>query len=182
VKVLGTALEGVLVVEPTVFADDRGWLIESWNASTFAREGIVASFVQHNHSRSAKGVLRGLHYQLRRPQGKLVQVVAGRIFDVAVDLRRSSRTFGEWTGVHLSAENARMLWIPPGFAHGFLSLEEGSECLYCCTDFYAPQDERTLLWSEPSIAIDWPLDEVAAPRLSAKDEAAPLLAEAETYE
>lgn len=181
-KIVETGLEGVLIIEPTVFADDRGWLMETWNAGTFGREGIAASFVQHNHSRSARGVLRGLHYQLRRPQGKLVQVVAGRIFDVAVDLRRSSPTFGEWTGVHLSAENARMLWIPPGFAHGFLSLEEGSECIYCCTDFYTPRDERAVLWSDPDIAIDWPLDEIAAPRLSAKDETAPRLGEVETFE
>lgn len=181
-KIVETGLEGVLIIEPTVFADDRGWLMEIWNADAFRQEGIAAGFVQHNHSRSARGVLRGLHYQLRRPQGKLVQVVAGRIFDVAVDLRRSSPTFGEWTGVQLSAENARMLWIPPGFAHGFLSLEEGSECIYCCTDFYSPDDERAVLWSDPDIAIDWPLDEIAAPRLSAKDETAPLLGEVETFE
>lgn len=181
-RMVKTGLAGVLIIEPTVFADERGWLMESWNAGTFGREGIVAGFVQHNHSRSARGVLRGLHYQLRRPQGKLVQVVAGRIFDVAVDLRRSSPTFGQWTGVQLSAENARMLWIPPGFAHGFLSLEEGSECIYCCTDFYTPEDERAVLWSDPAIAIDWPLDEIGAPRLSAKDETAPLLGEVETFE
>lgn len=181
-KISKTDLEGVLVVEPTLFPDDRGWLMETWNARTFGEAGIVAEFVQHNHSRSAKGVLRGLHYQFRRPQGKLVKVVAGRIFDVAVDLRRSSPTFGRWTGIHLSADSARMLWIPPGFAHGFLSLEEASECVYCCTDFYSPQDERALLWSDPSIGIDWPLDEIAAPLLSQKDRAAPLLGEAETYE
>jgi len=182
VKVVETALEGVVIVEPEIFADDRGWLMESWNAGAFDRQGIAANFLQHNHTRSARGVLRGLHYQLHRPQGKLVRVVAGRIFDVAVDLRRSSRTFGSWTGVTLSAENARMLWIPPGFAHGFLSLEEGSECLYCCTDYYAPEDQRTVLWSDASIGIRWPLDEIEAPRLSARDEAAPLLGEADVFE
>lgn len=181
-KVLETALEGVLVIEPTVVADDRGWFMESWNARSFAKAGVPADFVQHNHSKSGRNVLRGLHYQLRRPQGKLVRVVAGRIFDVAVDLRRSSPTFGAWTGTCLSAENARMLWIPPGFAHGFLSLEEGSECLYSCTEYYLPQDERAVLWSDPAIGIEWPLDEDAAPRLSTKDAAAPPLSEAEAFE
>lgn len=180
--VVETDLEGVLLIEPSRLADDRGWFMESWNAAAFGSAGVAANFVQHNHSRSAKNVLRGLHYQLRRPQGKLVRVVAGSVFDVAVDLRRSSRTFKSWIGVHLSADNARMLWIPPGFAHGFLSLEEGSEFVYCCTEYRSPEDERAVLWSDPTLAIEWPLGEGATPRLSAKDEAAPRLGEAETFE
>jgi dTDP-4-dehydrorhamnose 3,5-epimerase len=179
VKTVATALEGVLIVEPRLFSDSRGWLMETWNAEGFREAGIAAEFVQDNHSCSAKGVLRGLHYQLKRPQGKLVRVVKGRIFDVAVDLRRSSPRFGAWVGIELSADNRRMLWIPPGFAHGFVSLEDGSECLYKCTDFYAPEDERAVRWSDPAIAIDWPLGQV--PLLSARDEAAPLLADAESF-
>lgn len=181
-KVLQTSLPGVSLIESEVFADDRGWLMESWNAALFRRAGLAAEFVQDNHSRSARGVLRGLHYQLRQPQGKLVRAVAGRIFDVAVDLRRSSPNFGGWTGAELSAENKRMLWIPPGFAHGFLSLEDGSECLYKCTAFYAPGEERALLWSDPRIGIDWPLEQPGAPLLSARDASAPLLADSDTYE
>jgi dTDP-4-dehydrorhamnose 3,5-epimerase len=180
VKIAETALPGVLLIEPQVFGDSRGWLMESWNASVFRQAGLP-DFVQDNHSRSAKGVLRGLHYQLRQPQGKLVRAVAGRIFDVAVDLRRSSPRFGAWTGTELSAANKRMLWIPPGFAHGFLSLEEGSECLYKCTGFYAPEDERALLWSDPRIGIDWPVGEAGAPLLSERDAEAPPLADADTY-
>jgi dTDP-4-dehydrorhamnose 3,5-epimerase len=182
VKALKTSLEGVMVIEPTRLTDDRGWFMESWNASSFEKLGLAANFVQHNHSRSGNNVLRGLHFQLRRPQGKLVRVVAGRIFDVAVDLRRSSPTFGAWTGVYLSAANARMLWVPPGFAHGFISLEEASECLYCCTEYYSPQDEQALLWSDPTISIDWPLKEENPPRVSARDAAAPLLDQVETFE
>jgi dTDP-4-dehydrorhamnose 3,5-epimerase len=179
-KVLPTPLEGVMIVEPALHGDARGWFMETWNADAFAQAGIAADFVQDNHSRSGKGVLRGLHYQLRRPQGKLVRVVAGRVFDVAVDLRRSSTRFGRWFGVELSAENRRMLWIPPGFAHGFLTLEERTECLYKCTDFYAPEDERALLWSDPEIGVEWPF-EGEAPLVSGRDHAAPGLAEAETY-
>lgn len=181
-NVVPTELDGVLILEPTLFADDRGWLMETWNAADFREAGIAADFVQDNHSRSARGVLRGLHYQLHAPQGKLVRAVAGRIFDVAVDLRRSSPAFGAWTGIELSAENKRMLWIPPGFAHGFLSLEEGSECLYKCTAFYAPADQRAVLWSDPQIAVAWPLTDLGAPMLTERDSAAPLLADAETFE
>ncbi len=179
-RIKETSLPGVLLIDPIVFGDSRGWLMESWNASAFRQAGLP-DFVQDNHSRSGKGVLRGLHYQLRQPQGKLVRVVAGRVFDVAVDLRRSSAHFGAWTGTELSSENKRMLWIPPGFAHGFLSLEDGSECLYKCTAFYAPQDERAVLWSDPQIGIEWPIGETGAPLLSPRDVAAPLLGDADTY-
>ena len=180
-KVIDTALAEVKLIEPVVFGDDRGWLIESWNRRELAAAGIAAEFVQDNHSYSARNVLRGLHYQLRRPQGKLVRVIAGSAFDVAVDLRRASSTFGRWAGAALSAENKRMMWIPPGFAHGFLSLEDGTEFVYKCTDFYDPADERALLWCDPAIGIAWPLGDADTPRVSPRDRAAPVLAEAETY-
>jgi len=181
VKVLETALPGVKLLEPRVFNDGRGFFLESWNAGAFAAAGIDAKFVQDNHSRSAKGVLRGLHYQIQSPQGKLVRVVAGAVFDVAVDLRRSSATFGRWAGFELSAENKRQAWIPPGFAHGFLSLREGTDLLYKCTDFYSAQSERSLCWNDPEIAIVWPLEGIAKPLLSDKDAAAKTLAEAEFF-
>jgi len=181
VKVLETTLPGVKLLEPRVFTDARGFFLESWNARTFAAAGIDAAFVQDNHSRSAKGVLRGLHYQIQSPQGKLVRVVAGAVFDVAVDLRKSSRTFGCWAGFELSAENRRQVWIPAGFAHGFLSLREGTEVIYKCTDFYSAQAERALLWNDPAIAIAWPLDGIAAPLLSDRDAAAETLAAAEVF-
>ena len=180
-NVVETGLPEVKLIEPKVFGDERGFFLETWNARTFADVGIDARFVQDNHSRSAAGVLRGLHYQLVRPQGKLVRVAAGRAFDVAVDVRRGSPRFGQWTGVELSAENKRMLWVPPGFAHGFLALEDGTDFLYKCTDFYAPEHERSILWCDPAIGIRWPLAG-AAPELSAKDAAAASLAEAEAYE
>lgn len=175
-----TELPEVLIIEPRVFGDERGFFLESWNASQFAAAGLELTFVQDNHSRSAAGVLRGIHYQLTKPQGKLVRVTAGRVFDVAVDLRRSSSTFGQWVGAELSAENKRMLWIPPGFGHGFLSLEDGTDFLYKCTEFYFPEDERCIAWDEPEIGISWPLDglEVA---LSGKDRAGLPLAEASVY-
>lgn len=179
-RVARTTLPEVMIVEPRVFGDDRGFFMESWNARSFADAGISASFVQDNHSRSAQGVLRGLHYQLVRPQGKLVRVIRGRVFDVAVDVRRASNTFGKWIGVELSASNRKMLWVPPGFAHGFLSLEEGTEFLYKCTDFYAPEHERSILWSDPDIGIDWPLSD-QDPVLASKDSEAPLLRDAEVY-
>jgi dTDP-4-dehydrorhamnose 3,5-epimerase len=181
VKVFDTALSGVKLVEPRVFSDDRGFFLESWNARAFAAVGIDAGFVQDNHSRSAKGVLRGLHYQVGSPQGKLVRVVAGAVFDVAVDLRRSSATFGHWVGYELSAENKRQAWIPPGFAHGFLSLQDGTELLYKCTDFYAADAERSLIWNDPSIGIAWPLNGMAKPVLSPKDAAAKTLSESEVF-
>jgi dTDP-4-dehydrorhamnose 3,5-epimerase len=171
-----------MIVEPTVHGDDRGFFYESWNARDFAGAGIDAAFVQDNHSRSARGVLRGLHYQLRRPQGKLVRVVAGAVFDVAVDLRRSSPTFARGVGVELSAANKRMLWVPPGFAHGFLTLSDGTEFLYKCTDFYAPEDERCLLWDDRQLGIEWPLGGIAAPLLSSRDAAGTPLDRAETYQ
>lgn len=181
-KVTPTALPGVSIVEPAVHGDERGFFYESWNARDFAGAGIDAEFVQDNHSRSARGVLRGLHYQLHRPQGKLVRVVAGAVFDVAVDLRRSSPTFARWVGVELSAANRRMLWVPPGIAHGFLTLADGTEFLYKCTDFYAPEDERCLLWNDPDLGIDWPLAGLSAPVLSSRDAAGTPLARAETYQ
>jgi dTDP-4-dehydrorhamnose 3,5-epimerase len=179
-KLSPTALPDVWLVEPSVFGDDRGFFYEAWNAREFGEAGLSAAFVQDNHSRSARGVLRGLHYQIGRPQGKLVRVVSGAAFDVAVDLRRSSPCFGQWVGVELSAANKRMLWVPPGFAHGFLALQEGTEFLYKCTDFYAPELERSLLWSDAAVGIEWPLDDLT-PTLSAKDMAGSRLAEAETY-
>ena len=179
-KARPTALAGVLVIEPTVFGDTRGFFFESWNRKAFAAAvGRDVDFVQDNHSMSLKGVLRGLHYQLRRPQGKLVRVVSGEVFDVAVDLRRSSPTFGRWVGERLSAENRRTMWIPGGFAHGFLVLSEAAEFLYKTTDYYAPDDERTLLWNDPAIGIAWPLE--GEPLLKPRDAAGTPLARAETY-
>lgn len=179
-KATATAIEGVLLLEPKVFGDARGFFMESWNRRTFAQLGLDVDFVQDNHSRSQRGVLRGLHYQLRQPQGKLVRVVAGEVFDVAVDLRRSSPTFGRWTGVHLSAENQRMFWIPPGCAHGFLTLSDSADFLYKATDYYAPEHERSLLWNDPDLAIDWPLAG-SEPVLAAKDAAGTPFRLAETF-
>ena len=179
-KAIATAIPEVLVIEPTVFGDARGFFFESWNRRAFAAAvGRDVDFVQDNHSMSQKGVLRGLHYQLARPQGKLVRVVAGEVFDVAVDLRRSSPTFGRWVGERLSAANRRMMWIPIGFAHGFAVLSESAEFLYKTTDYYAPEDERTLLWNDPAIGIAWPL--ALAPVLKPRDAAGTPLAQAETY-
>lgn len=173
------ALPEVVLIEPRVFGDDRGFFYESWNARAFAQAGIDATFVQDNHSRSRRGVLRGLHYQIRHPQGKLVRVTVGEVYDVAVDLRRSSPNFGRAVGVALSADNKRMLWIPPGFAHGFVVVSDAAEFLYKTTDFWYPEHERTLLWSDPALGIDWPLE--GAPTLAAKDAAGLPLAAAETY-
>lgn len=179
-EVIATELPGVLILEPRVFGDERGFFLESWNAETFHAAGIDADFVQDNHSRSARGVLRGLHYQQPEPQGKLVRVTAGRAFDVAVDLRRSSPSFGKWAGVELTAANKRLFWIPPGFAHGFLALEDGTDFLYKCTAYYRPAHEQTIAWDDPSIGIDWPLDGLT-PRLSAKDQTGKPLAEAVVF-
>jgi dTDP-4-dehydrorhamnose 3,5-epimerase len=181
VKLVDTRLPEVKIVEPSVFGDERGYFFESWNARDFAKAGLDIEFVQDNHSRSAKAVLRGLHYQLSNPQGKLVRVVAGRAFDVAVDIRRSSPRFGRWVGVELSAENKRLLWIPPGFAHGFLSLEDDTDFVYKCTDHYAPGDERTILWSDPEIAVEWPLEGLGDVVVSAKDLSGVRLSEADVY-
>ena len=167
---VNTDLSGVIVLEPKVFGDERGFFFESFNARRFAdATGLQREFVQDNHSRSQRGVLRGLHYQVQQPQGTLVRVTAGEVYDVAVDLRRSSPTFGRWMGVHLSAENKRQLWVPEGFAHGFVVLSEFAEFLYKTTDYYAPEHERCIRWDDPSLAIDWPLD--GTPQLSAKDQA-----------
>jgi dTDP-4-dehydrorhamnose 3,5-epimerase len=178
-KVTPTALPGVLVIEPRVFADDRGFFFESWNARALAEAGIDATFVQDNHSRSRRGVLRGLHYQIQHAQGKLVRTVAGEVFDVVVDLRRSSATFGRTLSITLSAENRKMLWVPPGFAHGFLALSETVDFLYKTTDYWYPQHERTLLWNDAALGIAWPLAD--APVLAAKDAAGAPLAAAELY-
>jgi dTDP-4-dehydrorhamnose 3,5-epimerase len=175
-----TAIAEVLLLEPKVFGDARGFFFESFNARDFAQAtGLIVDFVQDNHSKSAKGVLRGLHYQIQHPQGKLVRVVQGEVFDVAVDLRQSSPTFGNWVGVNLSADNKRQLWVPPGFAHGFVVLSESAEFLYKTTDYWYPEHERSLLWNDPVIGIDWPLD--AQPLLAAKDAAAALLRDAEVF-
>jgi len=179
-QVAPTAIPEVLRIEPKVFGDERGFFFESFNARAFTKAtGLNRQFVQDNHSKSSKNVLRGLHYQIQRPQGKLVRVVQGEVFDVAVDLRRSSPTFGRWVGVHLSAENKQQLWVPEGFAHGFVVLSETAEFLYKTTDYYAPEHERSLLWSDPSIGIVWPILE--APKLAAKDASANVLSEAEVF-
>lgn len=172
-----TAIPDVKVLTPRIFGDARGHLYESWNARAFAGLGIAAAFVQDNHSRSARNVLRGLHYQIRQPQGKLVRVIRGSVFDVAVDLRSNSPSFGSWVSVELSARNKKQCWIPPGFAHGFLCLEDDTELVYKCTDYYAPEWERAIAWNDPALAIAWPLK--GAPLLSPKDAAAPPLAKAE---
>jgi dTDP-4-dehydrorhamnose 3,5-epimerase len=180
-NVLQTPLPGVLMLEPKVFGDERGFFMESFNARLLAeRAGITDTFVQDNHSRSARGVLRGLHYQIQHPQGKLVRVVAGSVWDVAVDLRRASPAFGKWFGVELSAENKRMLWVPPGFGHGFLVLSDSADFLYKTTDYWYPEHERSVLWNDPALGISWPLQ--GEPVLSAKDRVGKPLAEAETFE
>jgi dTDP-4-dehydrorhamnose 3,5-epimerase len=179
VKVTPTAVPDVLVLEPKVFSDQRGFFLESWNERAFAAAGICARFVQDNHSRSGRNVLRGLHYQIRQAQGKLVRAIAGEIYDVAVDVRRASPTFGRWVGERLSADNRRMLWVPPGFAHGFLVVSEVAEVLYKATDYYAPEHERTIAWNDPDLAISWPL--AGPPVLSAKDAAGTRFRDAEVY-
>jgi dTDP-4-dehydrorhamnose 3,5-epimerase len=180
VNILPTEIEGLVIVEPRVFGDDRGFFMESWNRQTFADLGLDLDFVQDNHSRSAKSVLRGLHYQQPNPQGKLVRVTAGRAWDVAVDLRAGSPTYGKWAGVELSAENKRMFWVPPGFAHGFVSLEDGTDFLYKCTAFYTPSNEHSLQWDDPEVGIVWPLEGIE-PQLSAKDKVGKPLAEVEAF-
>ncbi|MFC4313365.1 dTDP-4-dehydrorhamnose 3,5-epimerase [Steroidobacter flavus] len=164
-----TCMPEVVLIEPQVFGDSRGFFMETWEARKFAEAGIPAHFVQDNHSRSSRWVLRGLHYQLQQTQGKLVRVGEGEVFDVAVDLRRSSPTFGQWAGEYLSAENRRMLWIPPGFAHGFLVLSERVDFIYKCTDYYDPASERTLLWNDPELGIEWPIPAGVEAIVSEKD-------------
>jgi len=179
-KIIQTAIAGVLLIEPRVFGDERGFFFESYNERAFLEAtGVAAKFVQDNHSRSVKNTLRGLHYQIRQPQGKLVRAVAGEVFDVVVDLRRSSPTFGKWEGHHLSAENKNIVWVPPGLAHGFCVLSEYADFLYKTTDYWAPQHERTLLWNDPDLAIAWPF--AGEPILAAKDRAGKRLSEAEVF-
>jgi dTDP-4-dehydrorhamnose 3,5-epimerase len=180
-KVQPTVIPDVLVVEPVVFKDDRGFFFETYQASRYADAGIPPCTVQDNHSGSRQGVLRGLHYQIGKPQGKLVRVVAGEIYDVAVDLRKSSPTFGKWVGVRLSSENRKQLWVPPGFAHGFYVLSEYAEVLYKVNELYAPECERTLLWNDPAVGVTWPLVRGTPPLLSPKDLRGQSLELAETY-
>lgn len=180
-KIIPTAIPDVLILEPQVFGDARGFFMETWNSRVFADAGLDLNFVQDNHSRSSQGILRGLHYQIQHPQGKLVRVTQGKVFDVAVDLRQASPTFGQWEGVELSEENRRMLWIPPGFAHGFYVMSESADFLYKCTDFYAPEYDRSLRWDDPTIGIGWPLVNGAAPIVSAKDEAGKSWLEADKF-
>ena len=180
-KIIQTAIAGVLVIEPRVFGDERGFFFESYNERAFFEAtGVAAKFVQDNHSRSVKNTLRGLHYQIRQPQGKLVRTVAGEVFDVVVDIRRSSPTFGRWIAEHLSADNKKMMWVPAGLAHGFSVLSDYADFLYKTTDYWAPQHERTLLWNDPDLAIAWPL--AGEPLLAAKDRAGKWLSEAEVFD
>jgi dTDP-4-dehydrorhamnose 3,5-epimerase len=185
-NIIPTEIPDVLILEPKVFGDSRGFFMESFNARTFAEKtGVTAPFVQDNHSRSARGVLRGLHYQIQQPQGKLVRCVSGEVFDVAVDIRKSSPTFGRAVSVRLSEENKRMVWVPPGFAHGFLVLSERADFLYKTTDYYAPAFERAILWNDPALKIDWPLNEIgglSALLLSEKDKKGVPLAQAEVFD
>lgn len=176
-----THLPEVIVIKPRVFGDARGFFFETWQQQKFAAAGITLPFVQDNHSHSTRHTLRGLHYQIRQPQGKLVRVTRGAVYDVAVDIRRSSPRFGQWVGVTLSDDNYQMLWVPPGFAHGYLALSDEVDFLYKCTDFYAPEHERSILWNDPTIGVRWPLPAGVAPILSGKDAAAPAFRDAETY-
>ena len=180
-NIIPTDIPDVVIIEPKVFGDDRGFFLESYNQRTFAdKTGITAEFVQDNHSRSRQNVLRGLHYQIQQPQGKLLRVVVGAVFDVAVDIRKDSPTFGQWAGCLLSAENHRQFWIPPGFAHGFLVVSDMAEVLYKTTEYYAPHHERCILWNDPELGIDWPLNG-ATPILSEKDQAGLPLKDAEVF-
>ncbi len=179
-KIILTSIPEVLIIEPDVISDSRGFFFESFNEKTFHQDtGLNINFVQDNHSHSVKGILRGLHYQIQQPQGKLVRVVHGAVFDVAVDIRKSSPTFGQWVGVELTESNCRQLWAPPGFAHGFLVLSDNADFLYKTTDYYAPEFERSILWNDPTIGIKWPLDK--EPQLSTKDKNAQLLGQAEVF-
>lgn len=179
-NIIDTAIPDLKIIEPKVFGDNRGFFMESWNKRAFEDLGLDLDFVQDNHSRSAKGVMRGLHFQNPNPQGKLVRVVSGRVWDVAVDVRRASPTFGQWVGVELSAANKRMFWVPPGFAHGFVSLEDETDFIYKCVGYYDPANEHSLLWNDPAVGIDWPLEGLE-PQLSGKDKAGKPLNEVEAY-
>ena len=176
-----TSLPGVLLLKPRVFADDRGYFLETWQARSYQSAGVLLPFVQDNHSHSVRHVLRGLHYQICQPQGKLVRVVSGEVFDVAVDMRRSSATLGHWFGIVLSSKNGLSMWVPPGFAHGFLALSDEVDFLYKCTDYYSPEHERAVRWDDPTLGIRWPLAAGAPPKLSGKDAAAPLFGDAECF-
>lgn len=180
-KYKSTAISDIKLLEPTVFGDHRGFFMETWQQREFDEQVGKYRFVQDNHSKSAHGILRGLHYQIKQPQGKLVRVVQGSVFDVAVDMRKSSPTFGQWVGYELSAENHRMLWVPPGFAHGFYVMSETAEFVYKCTDYYAPEYERSLLWNDPTIAINWPTNG-QTPLLSDKDAHGDLFGDADTFD
>jgi len=182
VDVIATAIEDVLIFKPKVFGDSRGFFMETFRQQIFEEQGLAYQFVQDNHSFSRQGVLRGLHYQLNNPQGKLVRVVAGEVYDVAVDIRQCSATFGKYVGVTLSAENKHQLWVPPGFAHGFLVLSDSAELVYKCTDYYDPASERSILWSDETIGIDWPITDTMAVEISEKDAAASPLIDAEIFE
>lgn len=168
-NIIPTPLQDAVIIEPKVFGDARGFFMETWNQQAFANAGLKLNFVQDNHSRSAQGILRGLHYQTEHTQGKLVRVTAGKVFDVAVDLRQSSPSFGQWFGVELSEENHRMFWVPPGFAHGFYVMSESADFIYKCTDFYAPHAEHSIRWDDPTLNIQWPIPVGESPKLSAKD-------------
>jgi dTDP-4-dehydrorhamnose 3,5-epimerase len=181
-KFIRAKLPDIIIVEPQVFGDERGFFMETYQVKRFADAGIYANFVQDNHSRSRRGTLRGLHYQIQQAQGKLTRVIDGEIFDVAVDIRQNSSTFGQWVGIHLSAANKRQLWIPQGFAHGFYVLSEWAEVLYKVDDYYAPEWERTLIWNDPEIGIQWPLTDGLPPILSPKDAQGKLLSQAELFE
>lgn len=180
-KIIDTKISGVKILEPRVFGDSRGFFLESWNRKQFQDAGLPTEFVQDNHSRSAQGVLRGLHYQVKHPQGKLVRVTQGEVFDVAVDIQKSSPTYGDWVGVHLSAENHRLFWVPPGFAHGFYVISDSADFQYKCTDYYAPEYERSLSWDDPAIGIEWPLVNGKPPVLSDKDADCPLLSDLDVF-
>jgi dTDP-4-dehydrorhamnose 3,5-epimerase len=181
VQIIKTALPEIVILEPQVFGDERGFFMETYQARQFEALGIPTQFLQDNHSGSRQGILRGLHYQIRQAQGKLVRVIAGEIFDVAVDLRKASPTFGQWVGATLSAQNKQMIWIPPGFAHGFYVLSAWAEIVYKATDYYAPEWERSILWNDPELGIRWPLVDQQPPTLSAKDANGVLFRDAETY-
>ena len=179
-RVLPTAIPDVFEIEPAVHGDHRGFFLESWNQRDFAAAGLDLEFVQDNHSRSRGGILRGMHYQIDQPQGKLVRVITGRVYDVAVDIRRSSPTFGRWVGVWLESDRANMFWVPPGFAHGFYVAPGGADFFYKCTDFYSPEGERVIRWDDPDLAIDWPVGDDGPPRVSDRDAAGKPFGEAET--
>lgn len=180
-KITETKIPAVKLIEPKVFGDERGFFMETWNEKAFREAGINATFVQDNHSRSVKNTLRGLHYQIKQPQGKLVRVTRGEVFDVAVDLRTNSPTFGQWVGEYLSEENNRMLWVPPGFAHGFLVTSDTADFQYKCTDFYAPNYERSIHWADQSLMITWPIDTESEPLVSEKDRTGVAFSAAEYY-